>query len=172
MTVQSTTPRTEYGEHTICLPFIQDQYLSLIADVTRFRQHLDQQFRQSPELFPTGFQLNYTMKDSRYSLKQNLPLRRITLKNGGIYTIRPSFVLPYMTAKVNDVDDALFLACWVPLWALEKVFKVHATKLYRIINNIGRNSIVGTTIKTAEIRGCGRCIIRKIVGRWDSVCVG
>ena len=151
MTVQSATPRTQQGKCTICVSFPQDQYSDIVTDAGRFRQHLDQQFHESPELFPPDFQLGYTMKDSRSSLKQHLPLRRITLRNGDIYTVRPSFVLPYMTAKVADVDNALFLARWAPLWALEKVFNVNATKLYRTINSIGRNSIVGTTIKTAEI---------------------
>jgi hypothetical protein len=151
MTQQSATPRTEQGECTICVRFNQDQYPDIVADAARFRQHLDQQFQAAPELFPPGFGSGYTMKDSRTSTKLQLPLRRITLKNGDIYTVRPSFVLPYMTATVDDVADALFLAKWAPLWALEQVFKVDATKLYRIINSIGRNSIVGTTIKTAEI---------------------
>jgi hypothetical protein len=151
MAQASTTPRTQYGENTICAKFEQDQYLNIVDAPKRFRQYLDQQFQAHPENFPPGFQDGYTMKDIRISEKLQLPLRRITLRNQDIYTVRPSFVLPYMTAKVDDVANALFLAKWVPLWALEQVFHVDATKLYRIINTIGRNSIVGTTIKTAKV---------------------
>src|SRR5215469_3186858 len=147
MAKTSPTPRTPYGKRTICLKFEQAQYRNIVADVERFRQHLEQQFQDNPENFPPNFQDGYKMKDIRISKKLDLPLRRITLKNEVVYTVRPSFVLPSMTAKVDDVADALFLAKWVPLWALEQVFHIDATKLYRIINTIGRNSIVGTTIK-------------------------
>ncbi len=91
------------------------------------------------------------MKDIRHSKKLGLPIRRITLRNGIVYAVRPSFVLPFMTAHVDEVADALFLAKWAPFWVLEQVFHVDASKLYRIEKTIGRNSIVGTTIKTAEI---------------------
>ena len=147
----SATPRTHYGKRTICSKFEQDQYRNIVADCERFRQHLDQLFQVDPENFPPDFQNGYTMKDIRFSKKLALPIRRITLKNGDIYTVRPSFVLPSMTATVDDVADVLFLAKWVPLWALEQVFHVDSSKVYRIINTIGRNSIVGTTIKTTEI---------------------
>jgi len=91
------------------------------------------------------------MKDIRTSEKTQLAIRRITLRNGEHYSVRPSFVLPSMTGYTADVADALFLAKWVPLWALEQVYHIDSSKLYRIINTIGRNSIVGTTIKTANI---------------------
>jgi hypothetical protein len=133
------------------LYFEQDQYPEIVADSVLFRRHLDRLFEVDPEIFPPNFQDGYTMKDIRTSEKTGLDIRRITLRNGDRYSVRPSFVLPSMTARVDDVADALFLAKWVPLWALERVFHVNASKLYRIINTIGRNSIVGTTIKTAEI---------------------
>jgi len=151
MAKASATPRTQYGNRIICLKFEQDQYRSIVADAEHFRRHLDQHFQINPENFPPDFQNGYTMKDIRTSKKLALPIRRVALKNNDVYTVRPSFILPSMTAKVDDVADALFLAKWVPLWALEQVFHVDATKLYRIINRIGRNSIVGTTVKTAKI---------------------
>jgi hypothetical protein len=153
MAATSATPRTRYQERTICLYFDQEQYHTIVAHSKYFRQHLDQHFRDNPEIFPPNFQNGYKMKDIRVSKKLDLPIRRITLKQGDSYTIRPAFVLPSMTAKTDEVDDALFLAKWVPLWALEQVFHVDSTKLYRIINSIGRHSIVGTTIKTAKIPG-------------------
>ena len=55
-----------------------------------------------------------------------------------------------------EIADALFLAKWAPLWALEQVFNVDTTKLYRIINTIGRNSIVGTTVNGETSRACTR----------------
>ena len=51
-------------------------------------------------------------------------LRRIKLKvhapdNCGVYTIAPSFVLPYMRGYTDEVEQALFLRRFgVPFWAL------------------------------------------------------
>jgi hypothetical protein len=91
------------------------------------------------------------MKDIRLSKKLQLPIRRITLKNEAIYSVRPSFVMPSMTARVDDVANALFFAKWVPLWALTRVYGMSTSKWYRMINAFGRNSIVGTTVKTAGL---------------------
>ena len=151
MAESSATPRTRYGERTICLYFEQDQYPEIVGQSKHFRRHLDRLFQVDPELFPPHFQDGYCMKDIRTSEKTQLAIRRITLRNGEHYSVRPSFVLPSMTGYTADVADALFLAKWVPLWALEQVYHIDSSKLYRIINTIGRNSIVGTTIKTANI---------------------
>jgi len=151
MAPKPATPRAQYQERTICLFFEQDQYREIVADHERFRQHVDRIFQDAPEIFPPHFQKGYAMKDIRHSKKLDLPIRRLTLRNGAIYTVRPSFALPYMVARSDDVADALFLAKWVPFWALEQVFHIDASKLYRIENALGRNSIVGTTVKTAEI---------------------
>lgn len=47
------------------------------------------------------------------SRKQQINLRRIEMKeNGEVYQIRPSFLMPYMTAHTDDVEKALFLRLW------------------------------------------------------------
>ena len=52
-----------------------------------------------------------------------LPIRRILLKDGSAYSIRPSFLMPYMTAHAADVEGPLFLRKFgVPFWALARVF--------------------------------------------------
>jgi hypothetical protein len=66
------------------------------------------------------------------------------------YTIRPSAGLPYMTTMTEDVERVLFLRKYnVPFHALSYVFGENAMKWFRISQNIGRNSIVSTTIKYA-----------------------
>jgi hypothetical protein len=36
-------------------------------------------------------------------------MRRIKLKNGKSYQLRPSFMMPYMIARTDEVEKALYL---------------------------------------------------------------
>ena len=109
---------------TICLPVGKDAYLEAAADPRRFRAWLDQSFRQSPELFPEGFACGYRLKDGRVSARTGLPLRRVRLKaTGRSFSVRPSFVLPYVTGYTDDVQGPLFLRAFgVPYWAIARVW--------------------------------------------------
>ncbi len=70
---------------------------------------------------------------------------------GASYTIRPSFVMPYMTGFVEDVESPLFLRKFaVPFWALSHCFGKNPMFWYRLEASLGRNSLLGTTIKSAE----------------------
>jgi hypothetical protein len=104
-------------------------------------------------LFPKDFPHGYTLKDSRRSLRQRLGIRRIRLKaTKQVFSVRPSFVMPYMTASTDEVDHPLFLRAFgVPFWALARVFGHHPTYWYRLELALGRNSIVGTTLRKAPL---------------------
>jgi hypothetical protein len=104
---------------TICLPVGTGAYPDLVADPRRFRRWLDQSFRDHPELFPKAFTHGYRLKDERRSAKTGLRLRHVRLRSTGeSFSIRPSFVLPYMTAWADDAQGPLFLRCFgVPFWA-------------------------------------------------------
>ena len=137
---------------TICLPIAEERYRQLVADPAAFRAWLWTCFQQSPELFPAGFAQGFSLKDSRTSRKQNLPMRRIVLRDGSAYSIRPSFVLPYCSARTEDVAKPLFLRKFgVPLWALAEVFGRDAMYWFRLECQLGRNSIVGTTVRQADL---------------------
>src|SRR5207302_11255645 len=98
------------GCSTICLPIDQEPYEALIDSAEAFRGWLDQAYRDMPELFPEAFVSGYTLKDDRVSSKTALRLRRIKCKaSGEAFTVRPSFVLPYMTGWTDDVEGPLFL---------------------------------------------------------------
>ncbi len=141
------------GFSTICLPIRKDRYQQIIGSPALFRQWLDEAFHAVPELFPAAFASGYTLKDDRVSAKRGLRLRRIRCKaTGAAFSVRPCFVLPYMTAWTDDAASPLFLRSFgVPFWALARVFGKDAMFWYRVAVGLGRNSIVGTTVRRAPL---------------------
>jgi hypothetical protein len=56
-----------------------------------------------------------------------------------------------MTGKTDEIEKAIFLRKFgVPFWAISYVFGKNAMSWYRKEKALGRNSIVGTTIKEPE----------------------
>lgn len=144
--------RLSRGHRTICLPISVAAYPQVVNDPQLFRRTLDECFRQMPELFPKNFAKGYQLKDDRRSAKQDLPIRRIVLNDGVAYSVRPSFLMPYMTARTEHVEGPLFLRKFgVPFWALARVFGGNSMYWYRIECGFGRFSVVGTTVRQAEL---------------------
>jgi hypothetical protein len=141
------------GFSTICLPIRKDRYLQISDSPPLFRQWRDQAFRDAPERFPAAFASGYTRKDDRISAKRGLRLRRIRCQaTGAAFAVRPCFVLPYMTAWTDAAAGPLFLRSFgVPFWALAQVFGNDAKFWYRLDVGLGRNSIVGTTVRQAPV---------------------
>jgi hypothetical protein len=141
------------GCSTICLPIDQQRYQEIIDSPERFRRTLDQLYRDRPELFPKDMASGYTLKDDRVSARLGLRLRRIRCKaTGCAFTVRPSFALPYMVGRTDGAEGPLFLRGFgVPFWALARVFGKGATYWYRLEVSLGRNSIVGTTVRRADL---------------------
>jgi hypothetical protein len=138
---------------TICLPIGKDAYLDIVADPDCFRAWLNQSFRGHPELFPKAFASGYHLKDDRRSAKTGLRLRRVRLRaTGESFSARPSFVLPCMTGHTDDARAPLFLRSFgVPSWALARVFGKGHMYWYRLEVSLGRNSVVGTTLRRARL---------------------
>lgn len=110
------------NNRTICLPFSQEDYIPNVDDPLDFRKCVDDRIELFPELFPPEIAKGYLMKDIYQSKKQSVPIRRIEIA-GIPYTIRPSFLMPYMTGIVNEIEKALFMRKFnVPFWALSHVF--------------------------------------------------
>src|SRR5215210_9243741 len=95
----SLATRASRGHRTICLPIAEETYRRIVGDPVEFRRTLDDAFRRMPELFPAGFARGYQLKDDRRSAKQGLPIRRIVTRDGTAYSVRPSFLMPYLTAR-------------------------------------------------------------------------
>ena len=141
----------KYQDRVICLPFDKESYYDIVKDANKFRASLNKFIEQFPQLFPIEITQGYRLKDVREPKKLSVPIRRILIKETNIsYTIRPSFVMPYLTAMTIDSERVLFLRKYnVPFHALSYVFGENAMKWFRISQNMGRNSIVNTTIKCA-----------------------
>jgi hypothetical protein len=118
-----------------------------------YRHYLAQQLLAHPELFPKAFSEGYTFHDCYDSRKLKLLLRRIKLKRSGeVFTLRPSFVMPYMVARTDQIEKAIYLRQWgVPFEALAYVFGRDAMFWYRAWLSLGRSNMVGTTVKSAEV---------------------
>jgi hypothetical protein len=104
-------------------------------------------------LFPEGFVQGYTLKDKRTSAKLGLRLRRIECKaSGQAFTVRPSFVLPYMAGWTDEAEKPLFLRRFgVPFWALARVFGHDPMYWYRLEVGLGRASVVGSTVRRVDL---------------------
>jgi hypothetical protein len=123
-----------------------------MTDTEHCRAYLLQMYERHPELFPQAMAKGFSFTGFLHSKKQHLTMRRVKLKAGGEqYQIRPSFMMPYMTGRTDQVEKALFLRRWgVPFEALAYVFGRDGMYWYRAYVSLGRPSLVGTTIKDVE----------------------
>jgi hypothetical protein len=144
---------TRRGYKSICLPFASEkEYQEKLEDKKAYRKYLNSNYKQYPELFPAEMKSGYIFCGFTKSKKQELAMRRIKIKDGQeVYQIRPSFMMPYMIGKTEQVEKALYLRRWgVPFDALAYVFGQDAMFWYRAYISLARPSIVGTTIKDPE----------------------
>jgi len=154
---EKDTARLAQGSPRICIPIDQDTYGRIFGDAAAFRQYVDHMITQHPEVFPTPIGHGYWFHDLLPPSKKlpDIRLRRIKLNTPTadgqtIFTIAPSFVLPYMTGYADEVEKALYLRKFgVPYSALTYVFGRNDDYWYRLENHLGRNSVVGTTVKEA-----------------------
>ena len=141
------------GDQSICLPVRNEkQYRDIVFDTEAFRQYVLDKWQQHPELFPDSLEKGFWFHDVVISTKQQLPIRRIKLKqNQQVYQLRPDFVMPYMVGKTDAIDKPMYLRQFgVPFDAIAYVFGRNAMYWYRIYISLGRASIVGTTIKDPQ----------------------
>ncbi len=137
---------------TIVLAISEKAYPSFMEDNATAHRIIGQSIREHPELFPCDIEgLGYKLSGyTRISKKLGLRMRRI--ETGGItYRLRPSFVMPYMRARTEEVKHPLFLLKFgVPFWALALVFGRNAMFWYRAFLCLGQSSIVGTTVHSPD----------------------
>jgi hypothetical protein len=126
MKPEATPPkRAPHGSKQICLPFHSEAHSAdCVNDLTQSRAHLTELRQRHPALFPKAMRQAYKFHAQYRSRKQNLTLRRVKLLSSGeVFTLRPSFVTPYLTARTDEVEKARYLRQWgVPYEALADVF--------------------------------------------------
>ena len=158
---QCTKIKTEVAKPSkrICIPISRGEYDDIFNDKQRFREKLEGFIALYPELFPADIGQGYQWYGLRRpSVKMpEVKLRRIRLNVSDdqgqlqVYTVAPSFVLPYMTGYTDDVEKALFLRRYgVPFSALAYVFGRNAMYWQRLVTLFGHNDVVGTTIKDPD----------------------
>src|SRR5512142_3401868 len=148
---ETAATQASRGHRTICLPIPEPTYHQVIDDPRAFRRTIDDCFRRMPELFPANFQ-GYQLMGHRLSAKRGAMIRRVRLRDGTAYSIRPAFLMPYMTARAAEVQGPLFLRKFgVPFWALARVFGKTHMAWCRLECALGRFSVVGTTVRRAAL---------------------
>lgn len=147
-TKTDSLPNREH--HTMCLPFEREEkYKECITNPALYREYLLMEYKKRPELFPVGFEQGWEFHSNYKLSKQQLTLKRIRIKTTKeVFTIRPSFVMPYGVGRTDEVEKALYLRQYgVPFEALAYVFGRDANYWERTWLALGRSSIVGTTVK-------------------------
>lgn len=138
----------------IVIPIDPANYAQMVGDTAAFRRVVDDLIHAYPELFPADVEQGYRLY-GLYPASKKMPevrMRRICLHaSGQVYTIAPSFVLPYAMGYVADVEHALFLRRFgVPYWGLTHVFGRNDMYWQRVVSRLGRYALVGTTVKAPE----------------------
>jgi hypothetical protein len=127
----------------------RQRYDEIWHDPGLLRASLAECFRSAPELFPAGFDRGYRLHGfGRESRKlPGLKLRKIVTADGSSYWLRPSFIAGYMTGTVEELAYPLLLAAHgVPAWLLRIGFGHTEMFWHRLVERLGRSSLVGTTV--------------------------
>ena len=78
-------------------------------------------------------------------------MRRIRVANQSVYQVRPSFMMPYQVGQTQQVGKGLYM--YFSGASLDQVVQNHGRdEMYwwRMIVSLGRNSLVGTTLKDPD----------------------
>ena len=144
--------RANSGERQICLPLSKQEYDDIWNDSAKVRILIDRMVVRSPELFPPriadGSQLKGMLPAS--AKMPEIQLRQIQI-GGQRYYLRPSFVMPAFSGTTDELYQPMeLLAHGVALWLIVKVYGHDEMFWLRQQQRLGRNSIVGTTVRTPE----------------------
>lgn len=141
------------GDKTICLPIEEGiEYDVLVQSPHEYRAYLDKMMEKYPELFPLEMEKGYKLQGLLISKRQNLITRRIRLKaNKEAYQVRPDFVMPYMSERVELAEKALYLRSkGLSDEGIGRVLGKSEKHWYSVCQSLGRMSLVGSTVKSEE----------------------
>ena len=145
------TPR---GCRQIVLPLDEETDRMLAADRTEARAFVEEQARTYPELFPSEMREHGFTFDGfeRASRKQpGVRLRRLRVPGTNhVYTLRPSYLMPYLVGTVDELGYGLeLLSHGVPPEIVARGCGHNAMFWYRVQEHLGRNSLAGTTLRAS-----------------------
>jgi hypothetical protein len=144
-------PQPQRGERQIVVPMTRQQYDDAWRNPRSTRALVDRALADHPELFPAALRTGYALHGfARTSRKlAGVRLRKIRPAGGGpAYHLRPSFVLSFMTGTTDALAYPLLLASFgVPNWVLTLGFGHSDMFWHRVVERIGRASVVGTTVR-------------------------
>lgn len=143
---------TPGGTRQICIPMTRDVYDRIWNNAGEVRRHLAPLIEAMPELFPQDIQDGYQLSGHLPESKKLPGIRLRQLRVGKrAYSLRPSFVASYMTGTVEGLEHPLLLLSFgVPCWVVTKIFGHNDMFWQRHLERLGRNSLVGTTVRVAE----------------------
>jgi hypothetical protein len=157
----TTTPAQARGSRQICLPIDRATSDRIWDNPQAVRRYVQDLLGRHPELFPKampqGFFLCGMLPQSRKLA--GICLRRVRVKETDEhgrtatrdYFLRPSFVLPYCCGTVDDVEKGMLLLSYeVPYHVVQYCFGRNAMYWYRLEQALGRNSLVGTTVRDPD----------------------
>jgi hypothetical protein len=155
------TTNQSRGSRQICLPLDRATYDRIWDDPRAVRTLVEDLLRRHPELFPEAMTRGFTLCGKLPPSKKlaGISLRRLrvteTDEDGRATTrdsfLRPSFVLPYCCGFVEDVEKGmLLLSDNVPYHVVGYCFGRNAMSWYRLERSLGRNSVVGTTVRDPD----------------------
>ncbi len=144
-----TLPR---GSRQICIPMTQKQYDAIWDNAAAVRDCIDSLIDEYPEMFPrsisNGYQLHGHLPESKKL--PGIRLRQIRM-NKEVFTLRPSFVFAYMTGTIDELENGLLLlSVRTPIWIVTQVCGKNDMFWQRLLERMGRNSLVGTTVRVKE----------------------
>jgi hypothetical protein len=137
------------GAKQIVIPMTRTQYDAIWHDPQRIRAFVDGWVRSAPELFPDGVRGYRLHGFGRQSRKlPGLKLRKVVTNDGASYWLRPSFMTGSMTGTIDELAYPLLLAAHgVPAWLLKIGFGHSEMDWQRVVERLGRSSLVGTTVR-------------------------
>jgi len=142
--------RTTKGSKIIRLPISEELYPLVVEEPQKFRGWLDGLEQKYKDLFGIDIAQGYYLHDIRYSKKLDMYYRRIRIGQS-VYSIEPSFVMPYFSGWVKDCKDGLLLYFrGSSLDSLVVCYGDNQQKWLNRVHHLGRFSIVGTTVKSKE----------------------
>lgn len=143
--------KTPKGTRIIRLPIAELLYPETVQSPYLFGRWMDGLDEKYKLLFDCDLSQGYQLHDIRCSRKMSLNYRRISIGEE-IYTIHPSFIMPYWSGKVVDCREGILLYLrGTSLDSIVTCFGENQQKWLDRVNHLGRFSIVGTTVKNPDL---------------------